>query len=259
MQSTYTSRRRFAVVAGVFVFITIAVVVSRMGGSLVGSLALALVIAGLLSWLAFRERRLFLQLEMLETAQRQETSKLSGRLDRFYQDPAIALVEFDPVNLLIKRAGDGFSGILGVSESASCMGKRLDEVLTVDLVRLELLVEQIRCNPDAPGRSLSCRDVDGRELKLYVSGYYLEDQQTIEAVLSPMPESYEAYAESQQTADDLERFRKGMVRREQRILELKAEVNALLADAHKEARYQIDSQTSDLKVRSMSVSRSDMR
>ena len=42
-----------------------------------------------------------------------------------------------------------------------------------------------------------------------------------------------------------ERFKKGIVRREGRVLELKGEVNQLLRQAGEPARYRVDSRTDD--------------
>ena len=43
--------------------------------------------------------------------------------------------------------------------------------------------------------------------------------------------------------EDLERFKKGIVRREDRVLELKAQVNEILQQAGQPVRYQVDSNT----------------
>ncbi|MDP4609700.1 MAG: hypothetical protein NWT02_00755 [Opitutales bacterium] len=80
-----------------------------------------------------------------------------------------------------------------------------------------------------------------------MSAYYLEESDRVEAAFFVSNLKVDEFEEIEQISDDLERFRKGMVRREERILELKAEVNELMAAAKESPRYRVDANSDDTK------------
>jgi hypothetical protein len=67
----------------------------------------------------------------------------------------------------------------------------------------------------------------------------------VEAAFFRIPRKTSKLANYERVMDDLERFKKGIVRRENRVLELKGEVNQLLKQARQSQRYQVDSMTDD--------------
>lgn len=153
--------------------------------------------------------------------------------------------------------GAGFAELLSLDTGSQMTGADLGDLLKVESSRIELITERIRNGSSDRALPLICRSSQGREIEVRVSGVYLPIEHAVEVVLICHPDSFERHADHQETMDDLERFRKGMMRREKRILDLKAEVNKLLTDAEEAPRYEIDANTSDHKVRMMSTRREE--
>jgi len=97
-------------------------------------------------------------------------------------------------------------------------------------------------NQDVAKQSkLSVEDHRGNRLQLTLAANYLSELHKIEmAFLISYPNHQNDWQEVEDARQDLDRFRRGMYRRETRILELKKEVNQLLKASGEPPRYRSD-------------------
>ena len=81
--------------------------------------------------------------------------------------------------------------------------------------------------------------IEGFSMNAVISGQYFQDDHVVEAAFFVYPiNNIERMAELGAAQKDLQRFRKGMSRRETRILELKEEVNEICREAGFPTRYE---------------------
>lgn len=195
----------------------------------------------------YRERALVRSLQAVEKMYTDEASANNARLEYLYMQSLACLVEFDASTLKIDRASIGFFDLLGIGSDVDLRGDNLEQVLGVETAGLESLVGHISKGSRGLRQAIQCRRPDGKQIDLLMSAYYLEESDRIEAAFFVSNLKIDESEEFEQISGDLERFRKGMVRREERILELKAEVNELLAKAKESPRYRVDAHSDDTK------------
>lgn len=250
------ARMRYALVSLILVFFALWGGLSLVG--LRGPFAAfwAVLGAGLLAALAYRERAFLRHFEDLELQHIRELEQVTGRLDFLYANSSVALVRFHPNTLKLMCASEGFFSLFELRDSASSLDVSLADLGGLDAEQLRAAVEHIR---HRSARCCSVFHVVSRrdyELPLHMSGVYLQDADLIEASFTIPPMAVRRAVPLAAATEDLQRLHRGMLRREQRILELKSEVNEVLVRYEQRARYQIDlsSTDSELKARSSSAS-----
>lgn len=230
-----------SIVAGVFAFATISLVVSRIGMLPTPTLLFAGLSALAIGSFVWRERNLLERLENAERRSVERITHLESELNYLYESSVISLIEYDAGNLIVGRASSGFYQLMGFEPERELHGKELHSLLGIETIKIERLTERIKRNDLKAGITLSCQRVGGDVLELNVSGRFTQDNYMVELCLVCSPENFKKYTELQQMMDDLERFRKGMLRRERRIIDLKNEVNGLMAQNDQEPRYSVTS------------------
>ena len=233
------------ILVALFSFVAFWLFFSRILGGTLVSVILAAFIACLFGAFISRERSLVRGLDLLARKHCAQVSQMDARLNGLYVDSVACLVTFDVGTLHVDRASPGFFDVLGLSTECSIRGAQLGELLGAEAMQLDSFVSQIRTGAMRVHEEFECKRADGKPLKFLISGCYLPHLDAIEAALYRQPIKTNGSRDVEQVTEDLERFRKGMVRREGRILELKGEVNRLLAGAGESVRYQVDDCTDD--------------
>lgn len=240
-----------SIASGVFAFATISLVISRIGVLPIPTLLFSglsgLAVAGFVG----RERSLLKRLEVVEQHSVEQIAQLESELNYLYESSVVSLVEYDAGNLIVGRVSSGFFQLMGFDARCNVQGKEVHTLLGVDATQVERLTERIKHQDLREGTTLSCRRDGGDVLELTVSGRFAQDSYMIELSLVCSPDNFKKYAELQQMMDDLERFRKGMLRREKRIIDLKTEVNSLLVSNGTDPRYAITAATGPGRIADM--------
>ena len=119
-------------------------------------------------------------------------------------------------------------------------GQSLEVLLGVNTLKLQSVIELIK-GGEASGKvpKLEIMSAGDFSTNAVISGQYSPSDHIVEAAFFVHPvNNAERVAELGAAQKDLERFRKGMFRRETRILELKEEVNGIRREAGLPARYE---------------------
>ncbi len=228
-----------SIASGVFAFATISLVISSFGVLPMPTLLFAGLSGIAVVGFVLRERNLLKRLENSERHKAERISQLQAELDYLYQGSIISLIEYDAGNFLVGRASSGFYQLMGFELNRELQGHDLPTLLGVDSTDIERLTARIKRGEIKDSVTLSCRRTGGDVLELNASGRLIKERYMIELCLVCSPDNFKKYAELQQMMEDLERFRKGMLRREKRIIDLKNEVNGLLAVKGQEPRYAV--------------------
>ncbi len=228
-----------SIASGVFAFATISLVISRFGVAPIPTLIFSGLSGLAVTGFVWRERSLLKSLEKAERDRNEHVTHLESELDYLYERSTISLIEYDASSLMVGRISSGFYQLMGFDPSRQLQGKQLDLLLGIDASKLERLTERIKRNNLKQATSLSCRRVGGDVLDLNTTGRFFKDRYVVELCLVCSPDNFKRYAELQQMMEDLDRFRKGMLRREKRIIDLKNEVNGLLAMKGQAPRYAV--------------------
>ena len=119
-------------------------------------------------------------------------------------------------------------------------GQNLGELLGVSTLKLESVVELVKqAEPLGKEPRFEIMSADGISTNAIMSGQYALEDHIVDAALFVHPvNNTERLADLVAAQKDLERFRKGMFRRETRILELKEEVNEIRREAGLPTRYE---------------------
>ncbi len=232
-------------VAGVFSFAALSLVFSRIGVEPMETVIFATLSALTVAVFVCRERALVYKLAVAERNHVAQLSLEAERMTELYTNSVACLVTFDAGTLIIDRVSSGFFDLLGVSANQDLAGERLEEVLGVDSTHLASVVYQIKAGTMSVREELVCKQCDGNSVTLLISGRYMSHLHLVEAAFFRIPRKTSNLADYERVMDDLERFKQGIVRRENRVLELKGEVNQLLKQARQSQRYQVDSMTDD--------------
>ena len=232
-------------VAAVFSFVALSLVFSRIGVDPIETVIFASLSALTVGFFVYRERVLTYELALAERKHVTQLRLEAERINELYANSVVCLVTFDAGTLMIDRVSSGFFDLLGISANQDLVGASLDEVLGVNSAHLASVVYQMKAGTISVREELVCKQSDGESVKLLISGRYMPHLHLVEAAFFRVPRKATALAECERAMEDLERFKKGIVRRETRVLELKGEVNQLLAKARQPDRYQVDSATDD--------------
>jgi hypothetical protein len=186
------------------------------------------------------ERSLVFQVKEKELMLGIEVTRLQEFQDYLYSHSMACLVRFDAGTLIVDRASPGFIKMLRMPMESELRGQSLEVLLGVNTLKLESVVELIKQGePLGKEPKLEIMSDDGIPTNAIISGQYSLDDHIVEAAFFVHPvNNTERLADLGAAQKDLERFRKGMFRRETRILELKEEVNELRREAGLSARYE---------------------
>lgn len=187
------------------------------------------------------ERSLVSQIKEKEFMLGIEVTRLQEFQDCLYSHSMACLVRFDAGTLIIDRASPGFIKMLRMPMESELRGQNLEVLLGVNTLMLESVVELIKQGEEALGKEakLEIMSADGFRTNAVISGQYSPEDHIVEAAFFVDPvNNAERIADLGALQKDLERFRKGMFRRETRILELKEEVNEVRRNAGLPARYE---------------------
>ena len=186
------------------------------------------------------ERSLVSQIKEKELLLGIEVTRRQEFQHRLYTHSMACLVRFDAGTLIIDQASPGFIKMLRMPMESELRGQRLEVLLGVNTIKLESVVELIK-QGEASGKEpkLELMSAEGFSTNAVISGQYFQDDHAVEAAFFVHPvNNAERMAELGAAQKDLERFRKGMFRRETRILELKEEVNEICREAGLPHRYE---------------------
>lgn len=231
---------------------------------LVGSLAL--ICLGLALWLALltsiplpvavfclfmrRKRQLRVAREVALT-HAAEVDEIARRLDYIYAASPVAVLTVEIVDWTVRRASRGFYNLLGMDLETKLVGTRLAALLKVKTAQMDALEAHLGDSSTSKSITLACIDSEGRALNLLVNGWVLEEGSVVELVFVPDVGEVSSDHEFAERAEEMEVFRKMMMRRESRILELKSEVNQLMIELRRAPTYEIDSATTDKRIQEL--------
>ena len=185
------------------------------------------------------ERSLVFQIKEKEFLLGLEVTRRQELQDSLYSHSMACLVRFDAGTLIIDRASPGFIKMLRMPMESELRGQRLEVLLGVNTLKLESVVELIKQGEASVKEpKLELVSIEGFSMNAVISGQYFQDDHVVEAAFFVYPiNNIERMAELGAAQKDLQRFRKGMSRRETRILELKEEVNEICREAGLPTRY----------------------
>ena len=186
------------------------------------------------------ERSLVFQIKEKELLLGLEVTRQQEFQDCLYSHSMACLVRFDAGTLIIDRASPGFIKMLRMPMESELRGQSLDALLGVNRLKLESVVELIKQGGALVKEpKLELRSAEGFSTNAVISGQYFPDDHVVEAAFFVHPiNNAERMADLGAAQKDLQRFRKGMFRRETRILELKEEVNEICREAGLPTRYE---------------------
>ena len=186
------------------------------------------------------ERSLVFQIKEKELLLGLEVTRQQEFQDCLYSHSMACLVRFDAGTLIIDRAIPGFIKMLRMPMESELRGQSLDVLLGVNSLKLESMVELIKqSGASVKEPKLELMSAEGFSTNAVISGQYFPDDHVVEAAFFVHPiNNAERMADLGAAQKDLQRFRKGMFRRETRILELKEEVNEICREAGLPTRYE---------------------
>ena len=186
------------------------------------------------------ERSLVFQIKEKEFLLGLEVTRRQELQDSLYSHSMACLVRFDAGTLIIDRASPGFIKMLRMPMESELRGQRLEVLLGVNTLMLESVVELIKQGEASVKEpKLELVSAEGFSMNAVISGQYFQDDHVVEAAFFVNPiNNIERVAELGAAQKDLQRFRKGMSRRETRIFELKEEVNEICREAGFPTRYE---------------------
>ena len=186
------------------------------------------------------ERSLVFQIKEKELLLGHEVTRQQEFKDFLYSQSMACLVRFDAGTLIIDRASPGFIKMLRMPMESELRGQSLEVLLGVNSLKLESVVELIKqSGVSVKEPKLELMSAEGFSTNAVISGQYFPDDHVVEAAFFVHPiNNAERMADLGAAQKDLQRFRKGMFRRETRILELKEEVNEICREAGLPTRYE---------------------
>jgi len=238
--------------SGLFSCIAIATVLIVLGLPTLEAYVFSALGGVTISCFVWMERSLVSQIKEKDQLLAFEVTQRLEFQNRLYSRSLACFVRFDAGTLIIDQASPGFIKMLRMPTDSILRGRRLEEVLGVNPLKLESVVDSIK-QGDASVKQpkVEIISADGFATHALVSGQYLIEEHIVEAAFFVPPvKNAERVADVEAAQKDLDRFRKGMFRRETRILELKEEVNTICRTASLPARYQTDKSSDDSKLKS---------
>ena len=240
-----------AVLSGLFTGIALLFTLSTLGLPRLEALVFAGLSGFTLGAFVYRERALTHALEQRREEHRLEVARLEKRIHHYYGESLVCLAYFDAGTLLTEKVSPGFLQLFRIPPDLEVRGKSIVELLHVSAARVEtILGEAKRETANAKSFQLLAEDAKGSQLPVEITLKYFKDTHMVEASFFVAPFSADKDLEQVDVArKDLDRFRRGMYRRETRILELKEEINEILKESGREPRYKFDQKTQDVDIR----------
>ncbi len=195
----------------------------------------------------YRERLLTFGLINEQEERQIETTKNERRIDAIYQESLACMAYLDAGTLALDRVSPGLLQLLRIDPDTDLRGKSLDDLLRVNPSGIEAIITQAQNKNELNKfHSLRVEDRFGNDLNVQVSVNYFNDVHMVEMAfwISPLRDKIEL-DEMDNARKDLDRFRRGMHRREGRILELKSEVNQLAQELGRSRPYGVDKDNED--------------
>ena len=194
----------------------------------------------------YRERSLTNSFEHFRSGKNYELVQYEKRIQFYYSRSLVCLAYFDAGSLLVDKVSPGFLQLLRIPPDLNVRGKSIVELLHITPSSLEAIISEAQHeNYILKPSELKLQDSEGNQLKVEVTVEYLKDQHMVEAAFFLNPSLATEGDEEDVTTKDLDRFRRGMYRRETRIIELKEEVNEILKGFGKKPRYGFDQKSKD--------------
>jgi hypothetical protein len=228
-----------ALFIGLFSSLAIAVVLLVIGASTLGAYVFASLGGVTTACFVWIERSLLFQIKEKELLLGLEHARRQKFQDRLYSHSMACLVRFDAGTLIVDQASPGFIKMLRMPMESELRGQRLERLLGVNALKLESVVELIKLGDSSVKEAkLEIMSADGFSTHALISGHTVSKEHIVEAAFFVSPvNNDDRIADLVAAQKDLDRFRKGMFRRETRILELKKEVNAIRREAGLPVRY----------------------
>ena len=239
-----------ALMTGIFSSLSIAIVLIVIGVAVLEASVFAVLGGFTISCFVWIERSLTFQIKLKERMLAFEVARRLEAQNLIYSRSLACFVRFDAGTLIIDQASPGFIKMLRMPTDTELRGQRLEEVLGVNPLKLESVVESIKLGDSSVKQpKVEIFSVDGFATHALISGQYYSEEHIVEAAFFVPPiKNSERMADLEAAEKDLDRFRKGMFRRETRILELKEEVNSICKEASLPMRYQTDQSSDDSKL-----------
>lgn len=195
----------------------------------------------------YRERSLTSAFERFRSDKNHELVRYEKQIYYYYNRSLVCLAYFDAGNLLVDKVSPGFLQLLRIPPDVNVCGKSIVELLHVSASHFEAIVSEAQHEKyNSKPYKLKLQDTEANQIHVEVTLEYVKDKHMVEAAFFVNPNQAEDEVdEVDVTTQDLDRFRRGMYRREIRIIELKEEVNEILKEVGKEPRYGFDNKLKD--------------
>ena len=240
-----------AVLSGLFAGIALLFTLSTLGLPRLEAVVFAGLSGFTLGAFVYRERALTYSLDRRREEHRSEVARLEKRVHYYYEESLACLAYFDAGTLLTEKVSPGFLQLFRIPPDLEVRGKPIVDLLHVSASRIEtILGEAKRETAKAKTFQVLAENAKGSQLPVEITLKYFKDTHMVEAAFLVAPFSADDHLEQVDVArKDLDRFRRGMYRRETRILELKEEINEILKESGREPRYKFDQKTQDTHIR----------
>lgn len=238
----------YAILLGGIVLVVFCLVLNCLGLALSLAVLPSLPLSVCVSWFFLRRKRLLRQLLEQDVERDREVEAVSRRLEHLYSASPLAILTLQVSSRTVQRTSRGFASMLGMDSGTNLAGTPLASLLKVQPAQMDALEAHLGDSSSGEPITLSCLDSEGQSIDLRVSGWMLDESGLAEVVFAPDTGLRFQDRDFEEGIEELEAFRKMMMRRENRILQLKSEVNRLLVDSRSAPRYSIDSETVDNRI-----------
>lgn len=206
---------------------------------------------------AYRYRFLLFSLRELECeVESKEMQQAASDVYRFSNSKG-SWLRLDPRSLRIRSASPGLSTLLRIETTAEVAGQLVHELVGLDAGPVRAYVDEVLQVEYIFDRELSLKDRDGETLDVVACGQVLPESGWIEIAFFATAIDRLRLAKLEQSIFEIERFQKGIHRREMRILELKGEVNSVLSQFGYAPRYQIDDASDESQLEQLANAKSE--
>lgn len=250
-----------AIISGLFAGIALVFTLTNLGLALLEATVFAALSGFTLGAFVYRERSLTYLLKQSREAHRAEVARVERCIHHYYEEALVCLAYFDAGTLLTESVSPGFLQLFRIPPDLKVRGKPIVDLIHVSTLRIQGIIKEVQHeNPKNKTFQLLAQDSQGKQLNVEVTLKYFRDSHMVEAALFASPfEGVDNFEQVDLAQKDLDRFRRGMYRRETRILELKEEVNETLKTAGREPRYKFDRKTEGTDIPSGNYCNSEER
>lgn len=250
MRSAHLNPLTLSVGFGIIMTIVVGLSLYTLGLTLLEAAVFGVLGGFTMGAVLYREQNLIRSSEHARKSFSRALDKREQRLRNIYDYASCCLVEFDAETHIIEKASLGFVNMLAIPLDGEVKGKSILDVLRVESKCLVDLLSEVKSAPNGVMRRTIRIAVAGdSDLVCEFAAIYYDGPGLIEIGLYHLPEDrLDGNASNVSTREDFDRFRRGLYRRETRILELKEEVNKVLIEHDEKPRYKFDQRTNDSPV-----------